>query len=140
MSRNKDVVADAFTAWQDGTGYVSSIFADTMTWEIAGRSAASGKYASTREFVDQVLHPFAERFSDQEPFRPVRIRSMYEDEAASTVVVVWDGEGRTVAGTVYTNTYAWIMTLAGGKVVDGTAFYDSIAFNELWDTVPPASG
>jgi uncharacterized protein len=27
------------------------------------------------------------------------------------------------------------MTLSGGKVIDGTAFYDSIAFNELWDQV-----
>jgi len=29
------------------------------------------------------------------------------------------------------------MTLQGGKVVTGTAFYDSIAFNELWATVDP---
>jgi uncharacterized protein len=29
------------------------------------------------------------------------------------------------------------MTLSGGKVVDGTAFYDSIAFNELWESVMP---
>jgi hypothetical protein len=29
------------------------------------------------------------------------------------------------------------MTLRGGKVVTGTAFYDSIAFNELWATVNP---
>jgi uncharacterized protein len=37
--------------------------------------------------------------------------------------------------TTYQNTYAWFMTLSGGKVIDGTAFYDSIAFNELWDSV-----
>jgi ketosteroid isomerase-like protein len=30
------------------------------------------------------------------------------------------------------------MTLQDGKVVNGTAFYDSIAFNELWQTVYPA--
>jgi ketosteroid isomerase-like protein len=29
------------------------------------------------------------------------------------------------------------MTLSDGKIVDGTAFYDSIAFNELWDSVTP---
>jgi len=29
------------------------------------------------------------------------------------------------------------MTLSGGKVIDGTACYDSIAFNELWDGVTP---
>jgi ketosteroid isomerase-like protein len=29
------------------------------------------------------------------------------------------------------------MTLRDGKVVDGTAFYDSIAFDELWQNVSP---
>ena len=29
-------------------------------------------------------------------------------------------------------TYAWIMTLRDGLVVDGTAYFDSIAFDELW--------
>jgi hypothetical protein len=29
------------------------------------------------------------------------------------------------------------MTLSGDKVIDGTAFYDSIAFSELWDRVTP---
>ena len=32
----------------------------------------------------------------------------------------------------YENSYAWIMRLRDGKVVDGTAFYDSISFNDLW--------
>jgi len=51
--------------------------------------------------------------------------------------VVWDGRGTTTAGTTYQNAYAWFLTLSDGKVVDGTAFYDSIAFNELWDSVIP---
>jgi len=29
------------------------------------------------------------------------------------------------------------MTLSDGKVIDGTALYDSIAFNELWENVSP---
>jgi len=54
-----------------------------------------------------------------------------------TVIVVWDGRGTTTLGTVYENSYVWILTLSDGKVVDGTAFYDSIAFNQLWETVTP---
>jgi hypothetical protein len=77
------------------------------------------------------------RFSAGDPFRPVTIRAVYDDEEQGTVIVVWEGRGTTTAGTVYENTYVWIMTLRGGKVVDGTAFYDSIAFNELWQTVTP---
>jgi ketosteroid isomerase-like protein len=40
-----------------------------------------------------------------------------------TVTVVWDGRGVANDGTPYENSYAWIMRLHGGKVVDGTAFY-----------------
>ena len=53
MPSNREIVAGAFTAWMNGDGYVASIFADTMTWEITGRSAAAGKFASAREFAGQ---------------------------------------------------------------------------------------
>lgn len=134
MPTNREIITEAFAAWMNGTGYVTSIFADDMTWEITGMSAASKKYGNTRQFVDEVLHPFAARFSASEPFRPVAIRAVFNDEEQGTVIVVWDGRGMTTAGNVYENTYAWIMRLDGGKVIDGTAFYDSIAFNELWET------
>lgn len=135
METNREIVADAFAAWSRGEGHVSSIFADEMTWEIVGRSRASGTYGSAREFSDQVLHPFGARFRPDAPFRPVTIRGIYAD--GDTVIVLWDGEGTTTAGTTYRNTYAWFMTLRGGKVIDGTAFYDSITFDELWDDVSP---
>ena len=137
MSSNRQIVADAFAAWSAGTGYVTSIFATDMRWEIVGRSAVSKRYDSTQQFVDEVLHPFGARFSPERPFRPVVVRAVYADDEQSAVAVVWDGEGTTTAGTTYRNTYAWFMTLRDGKVVAGTAFYDSIAFNELWDEVAP---
>jgi ketosteroid isomerase-like protein len=137
MSSNRDIVTDAFQSWMNGTGYVARIFAEDMTWEITGRSAASKKYASTEQLLDEVLRPFSERFSPDDPFRPVSIRAIYDDEDNSTVIVVWDGRGTTTTGTIYENTYAWLMTLSDGKVVDATAFYDSIAFNELWQSVTP---
>ena len=137
MKSNRDIVTDAFRSWANGDGYVASIFADDMTWEITGRSAVSKKYSNTQQFIDEVLHPFGARFSSGDPFRPVNIRAIYDDEVNSTVIVVWDGRGTTTAGTTYHNTYAWFMTLSGGKVIDGMAFYDSIAFNELWDGVTP---
>ena len=137
MKTNREIVAEAFDAWSRGAGYVSSIFAEEMTWEIVGRSRAAGRYGSTQQFMDEVLHPFGARFRPDEPFRPVTVRGIYAD--GDTVVVLWDGEGTTTAGTTYRNTYAWFMTLQDGKVVDGTAFYDSIAFDELWAGVSPGT-
>ncbi|MGY1642262.1 nuclear transport factor 2 family protein [Geodermatophilus sp. SYSU D00703] len=144
MGSNREVVAEAFAAWSRGDGHVSRLFTEGMTWEIVGRSKAAGTYGSAREFTDEVLRPFAARFRPDAPFRPVRVRRIHAD--GDTVVVVWDGEGTTTAGTPYRNTYAWFLTLRDGAVVDGTAFYDSIAFDELWDgvspdgAVPPAAG
>jgi uncharacterized protein len=135
VKTNREIVADAFEAWSRGEGYVSTIFADEMTWEIVGRSRASGTYGSAQEFSDDVLHPFGARFRPDTPFRPVTIRGIYAD--GDTVVVLWDGEGITTAGTTYRNTYAWFMTLSDGKVIQGTAFYASIAFDELWENVSP---
>ena len=58
MPSNRELVTEAFAAWSDGTGYVTSIFAEDMTWEIVGHSAASRKYANKQEFIDEVLAPF----------------------------------------------------------------------------------
>jgi uncharacterized protein len=137
MQSNREIVANAFAAWMNGSGYVASIFADRMTWEIVGRSAVSGKYPNAKAFVDEVLQPFGARFSHDRPFRPSKVRRIYSDESQGAVIVIWDGRGVTTAGTVYENTYAWIMRLSGGEVVDGTAFYDSVAFNALWKSVTP---
>ncbi len=135
MTTNREIVTAAFEAWSGGEGHVSRIFAEDMTWEITGRSAAAGRYTSAQHFTDEVLRPFGARFRPETPFRPVDVRRVHAD--GDTVVVVWDGEGTTTAGTTYRNTYAWFLTLRDGLVVDGTAFYDSLAFDELWQGVSP---
>lgn len=38
-------------------------------------------------------------------------------------------------GQPYTNTYAWFMRFEEKMVVEATAFFDSLAFNELWQRV-----
>jgi ketosteroid isomerase-like protein len=131
---DRELVTAAFEAWQRGDGHVSDLFADDLRWEIVGRSQAAGTYVSAREFVDDVLRPFAARFPTDAPFRPVRIRGVLVD--GSDVVVTWDGEGTTTEGKTYRNTYAWFLTLRDGLVVRGTAFFDSIAFDELWAEAP----
>ena len=135
---NREIVRDAFAEWATGNGHVSSIFAPTMTFQIAGRSAVARRYDNMQQFLDEVLHPFGARFLPTAPFRPTKIRGIYADDQQDVVAVLWDGEGTTVDGTTYQNSYAWFLTFDEGLVVDGTAFFDSIAFNELWENVKPA--
>ena len=106
-----------------------------MTWRIEGHSAVSGQYRNRQQFIDEVLAPFGARFASGEPFRPATIRSIHAD--GDTVIVIWDGRGIANDGEPYENSYAWIMRMRNGKVIDGTAFYDSISFNALWERVQP---
>ena len=133
--RNRATITAAFEAWRDRNAPISGVFAAGMTWRIEGHSAASRSYANTAEFVDEVLAPFGRRFSSADPFRPVNIKRIYAD--GDSVIVHWDGRGTTIADTTYENSYAWFMQMSEDKVVDGTAFYDSISFNELWEQVLP---
>lgn len=132
---NRTVVRAAFEAWRDGTEAITGLFEPGMVWRIEGRSAVSREYGTRQQFVDEVLAPFGARFAGGERFRPVRIRSIYADGDA--VIVIWDGSGVANDGGRYDNSYAWVMRMRDGQVIDGTAFYDSIAFNELWARVSP---
>ena len=126
---NRKTIRRAFVAWRDEGAPVTDVFAPEMTWRIEGRSVVAGDYANRQEFIDWVLAPFGARFAEGERFRPVRIHALCAD--GNTVIVRWDGHGVANDGT-YDNSYAWFMTLRDGLVVDGTAYFDSIAFDELW--------
>jgi ketosteroid isomerase-like protein len=131
---NRTIIRQAFEHWHNGTGTITDVFAVDMIWRIEGHSA-SKEYSSKQEFIDRVLGPFGARFTTSDPFRPITIRSVYAD--GDTVIVLWDGRGIAIDGQPYDNSYAWFMKLRGGLVIDGTAFYDSISFNELWARVQP---
>jgi ketosteroid isomerase-like protein len=134
---NRQTIRQAFNAWQQGTGPITEVFAPELVWRIEGHSLASKEYGSRQQFIDEVLAPFGARFRPSAPFRPITIRSVYAD--GDTVIVCWDGRGIANDGQPYENSYAWFMTMRDGKVIDGTAFYDSISFNDLWTRVQPRS-
>jgi ketosteroid isomerase-like protein len=134
---NRQIIRAAFEAWQAGTTPITDVFAADMVWRIEGHSVASREYTNRQQFIDEVLTPFGARFVAGERFRPIRIRSIHADD--DTVIVVWDGRGIANDGQPYENSYAWFMTMRDGKVIDGTAFYDSISFNNLWTRVQPRS-
>ena len=132
---NRALIRAAFDAWRDGRAPITDVLAPEVVWRIEGRSAAAGEYADRQAFVDEVLAPFAARFAQGERFRPNAVRTIVTER--DVVVVVWDGHGVANDGCAYDNSYAWSLRLAGGRVIDGAAFYDSIAFDDLWSRVQP---
>lgn len=131
---NRQAISEAFDDWRTGTTTaVPDLFAGDLKWRIEGQSLVSEEYTSKEQFVNEVLAPFAARFSTEDPFRPVRIRFVFAD--GDHVIVLWDGRGTASDGQPYENSYAWFMQMTDGEVVEGTAFYDSISFNDLWTRV-----
>jgi uncharacterized protein len=132
---DRETIHRTFEAWRARTAAITDVVAPELVWRIEGHSPASGEYAGKQQFVDQVLRRFGARFAASgDPFRPIAIRSIHAD--GDTVIVLWDGRGTANDGQPYENSYAWFLKMCDGKVIDGTAFYDSISFDDLWDRVP----
>lgn len=131
-ARNKALMQASFDRWRDGTGSPFELLADDADWTIVGHSDASGTYPNREAFMDEVIRPFNARMS--ESLRPT-IRNLYAD--GETVIVFFDASGRAKDGQSYANTYAWFLDMRGEQIVRACAFFDSIAFNDLWRRVTP---
>jgi ketosteroid isomerase-like protein len=137
-AKNKATVKATLEAWKAGDGSaLQRLVSDDIEWTIAGNSAAAGTTHGWAELMDKVLRPFGARFShSSNRFRPSVIHGIYAD--GNTVTAHFDGAGTTNNGQSYENSYVWLLTMRDGKAIRATAFFDSIAFDELWKQVPPA--
>jgi ketosteroid isomerase-like protein len=135
---NKAAVENVLKAWMTGdSGALQQLLSDDVEWTITGNSLAAGTTHGRAELISAVLGPFGARFAlSQDRFRPRHIGGIYAD--GDVVVANFDGAGVANDGKPYTNSYVWLLTMRNGKVLKATAFFDSIAFDELWQRVPPA--
>jgi len=128
--QNKAVVTQAFAAWAKGTGGPYDLLAEKVSWTITGNSIASRTYSSREDFMSHVIRPFNARM--KVGLRPT-IRSIHAD--GDRVIVFFDAQGTATDGKPYVNTYAWFLDLDQGRIVQAHAFFDSIAFDDLWTRV-----
>jgi len=137
-TQNKAVVESMLRAWMAGDGSaLQSLLTDDIEWTISGNSAAAGTTHGRGELMTKVLAPFGARFSQSsDRFKPREIYGVYAD--GEKVIAHFSGAGTTNGGHLYENSYVWLLTMRDGKVVLATAFFDSIAFDELWQ-LPPAA-
>lgn len=132
--RNRALVARGMQAWADGTGSPYDLLAEDARWTITGNSLAAKTYPGKEAFIGEVIRPFNARM--RERLIPTVHRYYAEGD---TVVIHFDAEGVARDGVPYRNTYAWILRLADGRIVEAHAWFDSIAFDELWTRVSPVA-
>jgi uncharacterized protein len=138
MSDNKQKVKNMLAAWKDGQGQaLMELLSEDIEWTIVGKSLVARTTRGKTELREKVLGPFGARFAQSsERFRPVTVHGIYQE--GDTVVAYFDGRGTANDGKPYLNSYAWFLTFKQGLVVRATAFFDSIAFNDLWQRVTPS--
>jgi len=138
-AQNKAAVESTLQAWMAGDGgALQPLLSDDIDWTIVGNSAVAGTTHGRQELMAKVLVPFGARFSQSsDRFKPRVIHGVYADGDA--VIAHFLGAGTTNDGRRYENSYVWLLTMRDGKVVRATAFFDSIAFNELWEQTRPAA-
>jgi len=130
--RNKATIQQAFDAWSAGTGGVFDLLADDASWTIVGTTPVSGTYRSRQAFLDTVIGPFGARMAS--PLVPT-VRGLYAE--GDTVIAYFEGAGTAKDGRPYFNVYTWFLTLKDGKVVEVTAFFDTVEFNDFWNRLSP---
>jgi uncharacterized protein len=128
--RNKALVQDRFDAWKAGSGSPFDLLADQATWTIVGHSMVAKTYRGREAFMADVIRPFNARM--RKGLKPT-VRQICAD--GDQVAVLFDASAVRRDGKTYSNTYAWFLQMRDGRIVNATAFFDSIAFDELWRDV-----
>jgi uncharacterized protein len=137
-SANKAIVEAILRDWMGGDGgALQRLLSDNVVWTIAGNSLVSGTTYSRAELNAKVLGPFGARFSQSDDrFRPRKIHGIYGE--GDVVIAHLDAAGIANDGKPYANSYVWLLTMKDGKAIRVTAFFDSIAFDELWRRIQPS--
>lgn len=124
---NKARVAQAFAAWQEGTGSPFELLAEGASWTIEGFSKSAGTYspAQLRDLVTPFNAALAGRLVPTPP-------TLYGD--GDTVIARFKASAPLKTGGIYENTYAWFMRFNDGKVEQVHAFLDLPAFEATFES------
>ncbi|WP_207907972.1 nuclear transport factor 2 family protein [Bosea sp. BK604] len=128
--RNRTAVRNGLQAWADGTGSPYELLAPNVRWTITGNSRAAKLYPSKEAFLGEVIRPFNARMKAR---LVPSVHRLYAE--GDTVVAHFDAEGVASDGKPYVNTYAWILRMQNGQIVEAHAFFDAIAFDDLWTRI-----
>ena len=128
--RNRAVVAQAFSAWAEGSGSIFDILSDDVLWTIPGSGPTAGAYRGRQAYVDAAVTPLMQRLEG-----PVIPQLQHIWAVEDRVIIRWDQDTPARDGRPYRNSYAWIFTMRDGTVVEATAFLDLRAYDDLIERV-----
>jgi ketosteroid isomerase-like protein len=127
-AENKRAVQDAFAAWSRGDGGAFfKLLADDVRWTVIGSTPVSRTYVSRQAFLEGAVRPLGEKISGA--IQPT-VRDVIAE--GDKVVVQWDGRAVGKNGTLYNQTYCWVMRVENGVVREGTAYLDTELITQLW--------
>lgn len=125
---NRKLIEDAFTKWSRGDG--AAFFAlldDNVRWTVIGSTPVSRTYTSKRGFQEGAVQPLGTKLSGA--IQPT-VRDIIAD--GDKLALQWEGRATGKNGTIYHQTYCWVMRFSGGKIVEGTAYLDTELISQLW--------
>jgi ketosteroid isomerase-like protein len=119
--QNRQLVGDAFAAWGRGDSKpFFAIVADDVTWTVIGTTPISGTYTSKKAFLDGAVRQLSGRLQG-----PILADVKGVNADGDMVFLRWEGKSTGPGERPYEQTYCWALRLAGGKVVEVTAYLDT---------------
>ena len=127
-TENKQLVQDAFAQWARGDGAAFfNLLADDVRWTVIGSTPVSRTFTSKRAFQEGAVRPLSTKLATAiEP----TVRDVIAE--GDKVALQWEGRATAKNGTIYHQTYCWVMRFENGKVKEGTAYLDTELIAQLW--------
>jgi ketosteroid isomerase-like protein len=100
---------------------------DDVRWTVIGSTPVSRTYTSKQAFLDGAVKPLGSKLSGG--IQPT-VRDILAD--GEKIALQWDGRASGKNGTIYHQTYCWVMRFENGKVREGTAYLDTELITQLW--------
>ena len=128
-AENQELIAEAFAAWEHGDYEpFFKVVAEDVRWTVIGSTPISGTFEGKQAFKDGAVLPLHERLA-----RPIAATVLNVFGDGDHVILRWQGESEGTNGRPYHQTYCWVMRLAGGLVVEVTAYLDTGLVNQMFE-------
>jgi ketosteroid isomerase-like protein len=125
---NRKLVEDAFAKWSRGDGSAFfALLADDVHWTVIGSTPVSRTYTSKRAFQEGAVQPLGTKLAGA--IQPT-VRDILAD--GEKIALQWEGRATAKNGTIYNQTYCWVMRFENGKVCEGTAYLDTELITQIW--------